>query len=96
MVSHLPPTLHPRRYANLAFVRSAVYNWTVDEVVEWLEAYVELSQYVDVFRKMTFNGTSMPRYDVGALNGWSDTVKRGAAYLRDTDMFTPLVHVARE
>ncbi|KAI5099355.1 stromal interaction molecule 1 precursor, partial [Silurus meridionalis] len=38
-----------------------VYNWTVDEVVDWLEAYVELSQYAEAFRKMNFNGTSMPR-----------------------------------
>lgn len=44
-----------------------MYNWTVDEVVDWLEAYVELPQYVEAFRKMTFNGTSMPRYDLARL-----------------------------
>lgn len=38
-----------------------VYNWTVDEVVEWLIAYVELPQYVEAFRKMNFNGSAMPR-----------------------------------
>uniref|UniRef100_A0AAY4E9Q5 SAM domain-containing protein n=1 Tax=Denticeps clupeoides TaxID=299321 RepID=A0AAY4E9Q5_9TELE len=43
---------------------SAVYNWTVDEVVEWLIAYVELPQYEDVFRKMNFNGSAMPRFAV--------------------------------
>uniref|UniRef100_A0A3Q0SXE9 Stromal interaction molecule 1a n=1 Tax=Amphilophus citrinellus TaxID=61819 RepID=A0A3Q0SXE9_AMPCI len=36
------------------------YNWTVDEVVEWLISYVELPQYEDAFRKMNFNGSAMP------------------------------------
>ncbi|XP_076590592.1 stromal interaction molecule 1a isoform X2 [Chaetodon auriga] len=44
-----------------AWKGSEVYNWTVDEVVEWLITYVELPQYVDAFRKMNFNGSSMPR-----------------------------------
>ncbi|CAI5693130.1 unnamed protein product [Oreochromis niloticus] len=43
---------------------SKVYNWTVDEVVEWLIIYVELPQYVDAFRKMNFNGSAMPRLAV--------------------------------
>ncbi|XP_051963246.1 stromal interaction molecule 1-like isoform X4 [Xyrauchen texanus] len=43
---------------------SEVYNWTVDEVVDWLIGYVELPQYVEAFRKMNFNGTSMPRLAV--------------------------------
>ncbi|CAN9511478.1 unnamed protein product [Ophioblennius macclurei] len=47
-----------------AWKGSEVYNWTVDEVVEWLITYVELPQYVEAFRKMTFNGTVMPRLAV--------------------------------
>ncbi|XP_047247368.1 stromal interaction molecule 1-like isoform X4 [Girardinichthys multiradiatus] len=43
---------------------SEVYNWTVDEVVEWLITYVELPQYVDTFRKLAFNGSVMPRLAV--------------------------------
>nr|XP_057935689.1 stromal interaction molecule 1a isoform X2 [Doryrhamphus excisus] len=43
---------------------SEVYNWTVDEVVEWLITYVELPQYVEAFRKMSFNGSTMPRLAV--------------------------------
>lgn len=39
-----------------------VYNWTLDEVVEWLITYVELPQYAEAFRKMNFNGSVMPRY----------------------------------
>ncbi|KAM4589598.1 stromal interaction molecule 1-like isoform 3-T3 [Fundulus diaphanus] len=47
-----------------AWKGSEVYNWTVDEVVEWLVAYVELPQYVDTFRKLAFNGSIMPRLAV--------------------------------
>ncbi|KAM7412822.1 hypothetical protein PAMA_020282 [Pampus argenteus] len=47
-----------------AWKGSEVYNWTVDEVVEWLITYVELPQYVDAFRKMNFNGSVMPRLAV--------------------------------
>ncbi|KAL2096071.1 hypothetical protein ACEWY4_008219 [Coilia grayii] len=43
---------------------SKVYNWTVDEVVEWLITYVELPQYEESFRKMNFNGSAMPRLAV--------------------------------
>uniref|UniRef100_A0A8C5FDC2 Stromal interaction molecule 1a n=1 Tax=Gadus morhua TaxID=8049 RepID=A0A8C5FDC2_GADMO len=43
---------------------SEVYNWTLDEVVEWLITCVELPQYVEVFRKMQFNGSVMPRLAV--------------------------------
>ncbi|TNN72972.1 Stromal interaction molecule 1 [Liparis tanakae] len=43
---------------------SEVYNWTVDEMVDWLITYVELPQYVDAFRKMNFNGSVMPRLAV--------------------------------
>uniref|UniRef100_A0A667X4H3 Stromal interaction molecule 1a n=1 Tax=Myripristis murdjan TaxID=586833 RepID=A0A667X4H3_9TELE len=47
-----------------AWKGSEVYNWTVDEVVEWLITYVELPQYVEAFRKMHFNGSAMPRLAV--------------------------------
>ncbi|GLD53470.1 stromal interaction molecule 1 isoform X2 [Lates japonicus] len=47
-----------------AWKGSEVYNWTVDQVVEWLITYVELPQYVDAFRKMNFNGSAMPRLAV--------------------------------
>uniref|UniRef100_A0A8C2IW97 Stromal interaction molecule 1a n=1 Tax=Cyprinus carpio TaxID=7962 RepID=A0A8C2IW97_CYPCA len=43
---------------------SPVYNWTVDEVVDWLIDYLELPQYAEAFRKLNFNGTSMPRLAV--------------------------------
>lgn len=46
---------------NLSYCFLSVYNWTVDEVVEWLITYVELPQYEEAFRKMNFNGSAMPR-----------------------------------
>ncbi|KAK7172128.1 hypothetical protein R3I93_004431 [Phoxinus phoxinus] len=44
-----------------AWKSSEVYNWTVDQVVDWIINYVELPQYAEAFRKMNFNGTAMPR-----------------------------------
>ncbi|KAL4608521.1 stromal interaction molecule 1 isoform X2 [Arapaima gigas] len=47
-----------------AWKASAVYNWTIDEVVEWLINCVELPQYTESFRKNSFNGSDMPRLAV--------------------------------
>ncbi|XP_051720110.1 stromal interaction molecule 1a isoform X3 [Ctenopharyngodon idella] len=47
-----------------AWKSSEVYNWTVDQVVNWISNYVELPQYAEAFRKMNFNGTAMPRLAV--------------------------------
>uniref|UniRef100_A0A3B3T2Z1 Stromal interaction molecule 1b n=1 Tax=Paramormyrops kingsleyae TaxID=1676925 RepID=A0A3B3T2Z1_9TELE len=47
-----------------AWTSSAVYNWTVEEVVEWLIKYVELPQYADALRKNNINGSAMPRLAV--------------------------------
>ncbi|KAG1952005.1 stromal interaction molecule [Pimephales promelas] len=44
-----------------AWKSSEVYNWTVDQVVDWIISYVELPQYAEAFRKLNFNGTAMPR-----------------------------------
>uniref|UniRef100_A0A4W3GD73 Stromal interaction molecule 1-like n=1 Tax=Callorhinchus milii TaxID=7868 RepID=A0A4W3GD73_CALMI len=40
---------------------SEVYNWTGEEVIEWLIAYVELPQYEEHFRKLHISGHDMPR-----------------------------------
>lgn len=39
-----------------------MYNWTVDEVVQWLITYVELPQYEETFRKLQLSGHAMPRW----------------------------------
>ena len=40
----------------------SVFNWTVDDVLEWLETHVELPQYIDVFVANGVDGTFLPRY----------------------------------
>ncbi|XP_049322032.1 stromal interaction molecule 1b isoform X2 [Astyanax mexicanus] len=43
---------------------SEVYNWSVEEVEGWLINYVELSQYVESFRKNEISGKALPRLAV--------------------------------
>ncbi|KAG7484414.1 hypothetical protein MATL_G00049090 [Megalops atlanticus] len=47
-----------------AWKASEVYNWTVEEVVDWLRSCVELPQYVEAFKKNSINGSAMPRLAV--------------------------------
>ncbi|XP_060682375.1 stromal interaction molecule 1b isoform X4 [Hemiscyllium ocellatum] len=46
---------------------SEVFNWTGEEVIEWLINYVELPQYEEHFRKLHINGHDMPRLAVNNL-----------------------------
>ena len=48
----------------------AVYNWTTDDVIMWLEDHVELSQYSSSFRSLSIDGRVLPRYD-GLVPCWS-------------------------
>ncbi|NXF67797.1 STIM1 protein, partial [Ciccaba nigrolineata] len=50
-----------------AWKTSEVYNWTVDEVVQWLITYVELPQYEETFRKLQLSGHAMPSLAIGVL-----------------------------
>uniref|UniRef100_A0A8C7J8S3 Stromal interaction molecule 1b n=1 Tax=Oncorhynchus kisutch TaxID=8019 RepID=A0A8C7J8S3_ONCKI len=43
---------------------SDVYNWTVEEVEDWLIHYVELPPYVDIFKKHNLDGRALPRLAV--------------------------------
>ncbi|XP_036379565.1 stromal interaction molecule 1-like isoform X2 [Megalops cyprinoides] len=47
-----------------AWKTSEVYNWTEEEVVDWLRSCVELPQYVEAFKKNSINGSAMPRLAV--------------------------------
>lgn len=40
---------------------SSVYNWTVEEVTDWLDRHVELSQYIATFKSAKIDGTMLPR-----------------------------------
>ncbi|NWI01154.1 STIM1 protein, partial [Tichodroma muraria] len=76
---------------------SSVYNWTVDEVVQWLISYVELPQYEETFRKLQLSGHAMPRLAVnnatmmGTVLKMTDRSHRQKLQLKalDTVLFGP-------
>ncbi|XP_053312716.1 stromal interaction molecule 1 isoform X4 [Spea bombifrons] len=76
---------------------SEVYNWTMDEVVQWLITYVELPQYEEAFRKLQLSGRDMPRLAVtnatltGTLLKMTDRSQRQKLQLKalDTVLFGP-------
>ncbi|XP_030055696.1 stromal interaction molecule 1 isoform X3 [Microcaecilia unicolor] len=80
-----------------AWKNSEVYNWTVEEVVQWLIAYVELPQYEETFRKLHLSGHAMPRLAVtnatmtGTVLKMSDRSHRQKLQLKalDTVLFGP-------
>ncbi|XP_076836827.1 stromal interaction molecule 1b isoform X2 [Brachyhypopomus gauderio] len=43
---------------------SEVYNWTVEQVEQWLICYVELPSYVESFKKNEISGKALPRLAV--------------------------------
>ncbi|XP_009703100.1 PREDICTED: LOW QUALITY PROTEIN: stromal interaction molecule 1, partial [Cariama cristata] len=73
------------------------YNWTVDEVVQWLITYVELPQYEETFRKLQLSGHAMPRLAVnnatmmGSVLKMTDRSHRQKLQLKalDTVLFGP-------
>lgn len=44
-----------------AWKNSQAYNWTIDETVYWLNYYVELPEYSQMFEQNSINGTILPR-----------------------------------
>ncbi|XP_008276303.1 stromal interaction molecule 1b isoform X1 [Stegastes partitus] len=47
-----------------AWKSSEVYNWTLEQVVDWLHISVELPQYAEAFRKHQLDGKALPRLAV--------------------------------
>ncbi|XP_068436084.1 stromal interaction molecule 1-like isoform X2 [Clinocottus analis] len=47
-----------------AWKNSAVYNWTLQQVEDWLLVSVELPQYAETFRKHQLDGKALPRLAV--------------------------------
>ena len=41
---------------------SEVHNWTVEQTIDWLQNCVQLDEYVDLFRKLQVNGSTLPRW----------------------------------
>jgi len=44
----------------VTWTRSEVYNWTVEQTVDWLSYSIELPQYAPSFRQEQINGSSLP------------------------------------
>ncbi|NXM78626.1 STIM1 protein, partial [Serilophus lunatus] len=80
-----------------AWKTSEVYNWTVEEVVQWLITYVELPQYEETFRRLQLSGHAMPRLAVnnvtmmGTVLKMTDRSHRQKLQLKalDTVLFGP-------
>uniref|UniRef100_A0A8C5QGQ1 Stromal interaction molecule 1 n=1 Tax=Leptobrachium leishanense TaxID=445787 RepID=A0A8C5QGQ1_9ANUR len=76
---------------------SEVYNWTVEEVAQWLITYVELPLYEETFRKLQLSGRDMPRLAItnatmtGTLLKMTDRSHRQKLQLKalDTVLFGP-------
>lgn len=51
---------------------SEVYNWTVDDVVDWLVHHIELEQYADLFKANSLDGPTLPR--IAAHHGFLGTI----------------------
>ncbi|XP_052228196.1 stromal interaction molecule homolog isoform X3 [Dreissena polymorpha] len=49
-----------------AWKKSKVYNWTVDDVLEWLVTSAEMPQYSSIFKDKNINGTQLPRVAANA------------------------------
>jgi hypothetical protein len=45
------------------FLILIVYNWTTDNVIDWLVNYVHLPMYIDNFRRNQFDGRMIPRFE---------------------------------
>lgn len=43
------------------WVLSEVHNWTVEDVILWLDLHVELGQYAEQFRRQEIDGSLLPR-----------------------------------
>ncbi|XP_077984889.1 stromal interaction molecule 2-like isoform X2 [Glandiceps talaboti] len=69
---------------------SEVYNWTVDETIEWLIHSVDLPQYTETFQNNAVDGPMLPRLAVNnqfltTILGIKDTVHKHKINLKATD-----------
>nr|XP_032832243.1 stromal interaction molecule 1-like [Petromyzon marinus] len=59
----------------LSWRNSEVYNWTVEDVIHWLEQIVELPQYSDILTQNNIDGPSLPRLAVNNQTLMSGVLK---------------------
>lgn len=69
---------------------SAVHNWTVEEVAQWLVDFVELPQYRERFHMYSISGMALPRLAVNQnlanVLGISNVIHRQKLALKATDV----------
>ncbi|XP_062598084.1 stromal interaction molecule 1-like isoform X3 [Saccostrea cucullata] len=58
-----------------AWKKSQVYNWTIEEVTEWLAKHVELGQYVSTFQQAKIDGTMLPSIAIQNNNFTKNVLK---------------------
>ena len=68
-----------------------MYNWTVDEVLDWLSESVELPQYSGTFSERSISGRELPRLSatpqfVGGSLGVKNAVHRQKLTVKATDL----------
>ncbi|XP_065667544.1 uncharacterized protein LOC100198735 isoform X2 [Hydra vulgaris] len=70
--------------------KSEVYNWTIDDVVKWLNVVVGLPKYEKPFREKNISGKDIPRLTTEKFLvndiGISDTIHRKKIVLRSSDI----------
>ncbi|XP_057314236.1 stromal interaction molecule 1-like [Hydractinia symbiolongicarpus] len=72
--------------------KSEVYNWTTDQVIQWLKITVGLPQYEKNFREKNIDGKSIPRIATDTTHylqkelGVSNPTHRRKIYLRSSDI----------
>ena len=61
-------------FSSFNFFFVSVYNWTVDDVIDWLSDYVDLPQYIHNFKVNAVDGRMLPRWvkyaNVGGEGGF--------------------------
>lgn len=54
---------------------SQVYNWSMEEVVVWLNEHVKLPQYSEYFRRNRIDGQFLPRFAVNENNYYANVMQ---------------------
>lgn len=49
----------------------SVYNWTLQQVEDWLLDSVELPRYAESFRRHQLDGKALPRWAPGSYHNYS-------------------------
>ena len=59
-----------------SFKKSPLYNWTADDVAQWLQDHVDLPQYAPLFRAKGISGLHLPRLAANQDHYFTKTMGR--------------------